>query len=890
MENELYHYGIKRKSGRYPWGSGESPYQHESWFHLQVKKLKDEGMSEVDIANMFGMSTKSLRERYSISKDELRAARSAEALRLKDKGYSNAKIGELLGPPGQPLGESTVRNLLDPVLSQRANVTKEVSDILRNAVDSSRFIDVGRGVDANLGVSATKLNTAVRLLQDEGYVVYPLKVEQLGTGHKTELKVLCPPGTEYMDLVRNRDQITLPFGHHYDATKGGMSRLQPPVVVDPKRVAVRYAEDGGKDMDGVILIRRGVDDISLGEARYAQVRIKVGEDHYLKGMAMYSDDLPKGVDLLFNTNKTKDVPMLGPKDNTVLKNLKADPDNPFGATVDQRWYTDKNGVEKLSAINIVNEEGTWSEWSKSLSSQFLSKQNISLAKKQLGIDYQERADEFKEISELTNPAVKQKLLKSFADSCDAAAAHLKAAAMPRQASHVILPFPGIKENEIYAPNYENGETVVLVRHPHGGTFEIPTLTVNNKFKPARDTIGVDAPDAVGIHPKVAERLSGADFDGDTVLVIPNNQGAVKTSSALKGLENFDPKEYYKAYEGMQPSDAKHGFNTQTEMGKISNLITDMTIKGATQAELAAAVRHSMVVIDAEKHNLNWRQSYQDNNIASLKEKYQGGANRGASTLISRAGRDVRVPQRSQRTGIDPETGEKIFYETGETWTNKKGQIKERQTKVAEVSLYADANVLSSGTPMEKVYANYANQCKALANQARKELISTPSLKYSPSAAKTYATEVDSLNAKLNTALKNAPLERQAQLKANIVVAAKKKDNPEIANDKEHLSRLKAQELARARAQNGAAKQRVQITPKEWEAIQAGAISHSKLVQILENTDTDVVKAYATPRQSSGLTSAQISRIKSMIGSGKTQAEVAKSLGVSTSTIRKALDS
>ena len=37
--------------------------------------------------------------------------------------------------------------------------------------------------------------------------------------------------------------------------------------------------------------------------------------------------------------------------------------------------------------------------------------------------------------------------------------------------------PSMKENEVYAPNYKNGEQVALIRYPHAGTFEIPILTV-----------------------------------------------------------------------------------------------------------------------------------------------------------------------------------------------------------------------------------------------------------------------------------------------------------------------------------------------------------------------------------------------------------------------------
>jgi hypothetical protein len=124
------------------------------------------------------------------------------------------------------------------------------------------------------------------------------------------------------------------------------------------------------------------------------------------------------------------------------------------------------------------------------------------------------------------------MLKDFADSCDAAAVELHAAALPRQSWKVILPISDMKDTEIYAPTYKNGEKVCLVRYPHGGIFEIPELTVNNKQATANKVMH-NATDAVGINAKVAERLSGADFDGDTVLVIPTKNVKIRTTSAQR---------------------------------------------------------------------------------------------------------------------------------------------------------------------------------------------------------------------------------------------------------------------------------------------------------------------------------------------------------------------
>lgn len=893
LYEEVYHEGVKRKSGRYEWGSGENPYQHEDWFLNEVHRMKKNGMTETEIAEAMSMTTKVLRERVSIAKDEQKAAKATRAMRLKEKGYTDTKIGEMMG-----LNESTVRSLLKPGYLERAQQTKQAANTLEVAVKEYGFIDVGPGTSMIMGVSDTKLNTAIRMLKDQGYQTFPLKTEQLGTGFKTTINVLCPPGTEFMDVVRNRDKIRPVCGIPIDKVPEGKDiisklGLRDPTSVDPKRVGICYAEDGGTEMDGVIQLRPGVPDLTLGEARYAQVRIKVGEDRYLKGMAMYSDDLPKGVDLMFNTNKHKIDPDTGEPNNwkNVLKKIKEDQDNPFGAIIDkQRDYIDSDGEKKLSPINIVREEGKWGDWKRTISSQVLSKQPVDVAKKQLGLDLELKKAEYDEIMSLENPVVQKRLLKTFADDCDASAVHLKAAALPRQGYHVILPFTDMPDNEVYAPNYRQGEPVVLIRYPHGGTFEIPELRVNNNHPSAKKLLG-DAKDAVGINAKVAERLSGADFDGDTVLVIPNRTGKIKTSPALKSLENFDPKEMYRAYPGMKTVKDDPAFDTQREMGKISNLITDMTIKGADFDKIAKAVRHSMVVIDAEKHNLNWRQSYIDNGISNLKQEFQGKATGGASTLISRASKEKSVPQRKIGYRVNKETGEKIFTETHDSYKivdkrTGKEKIVQRKAKSTMMAEVDDAFKLSSGTPIEAVYAEYANSMKKMGDQARKDWASMSLPKANPVAKKMYEKESESLLAKLRIAISNKPLERQAQLQANIVVAAKRNDNPSM--DKEELGKVKSQALAAARVRVGASRKQVDVTPKEWEAIQAGAISSTKLAEILDHTDLDVIRNYATPKISSGMSKASIARAEAMLAAGYTQADVADQLGVSVGSLRYAM--
>lgn len=897
-EEILMHYGMPRRSGRYPWGSGNNPYQHSGDFLSRIDELKKQGLKETDIAKTMGLTTTQLRTQMSLAKDERRALQVATAKGLREKGYSLNEIADKMGFNN----DSSVRSLLNETSEARTNQAKATAEFLRKQIDEKGMIDVGTGVERELGISKEKLNQALYMLELEGYPVYGGRVPQAtNPGKFTTLSVICPPGTEHKDIYDFENIHSLKDYISYDDGDSFKKAFEYPESMSSDRLKIRYAEDGGVNKDGVIEIRRGVEDLSLGDSHYAQVRIMVDGTHYLKGMAVYSDDLPDGVDVLFNTNKKTGTPM-----TDVLKKVKDDPDNPFGSLIKehggQSYYNDPNGKytdpvtgkkQSLSLINKRAEEGDWGEWSDHLPSQFLSKQSMTLIKKQLGLAAADKQAEFDEICSLTNPTVKKALLKSFSDDCDAAAVHLQAAALPRQKYQVILPLTSIKDGEVYAPNYKDGETVALIRYPHGGTFEIPILTVNNKQLEGRRVLGNTPADAIGINSKVAERLSGADFDGDTVMVIPCNSSRSKvkitSTPALKGLEGFDPK---LEYGGKKEGTFKPMKNTQTEMGKISNLITDMTLKGATQDELARAVRHSMVVIDAEKHKLDYKQSEIDNGIASLKKKYQGTVDadgryhEGAATLISRAKSETSVLKRKGSPKINDD-GSLSYKEVIEEYTDKDGKVKVRTQKSTKMAETRDARTLSSGTPQEEAYAGYANKMKSLANQARKEMVNTGKIAYSASAKAAYEPEVTSLMAKLNVALKNAPRERQAQVIANATVAAKKKDNPDMTSSE--IKKANQQALSSARASVGAKRNSIEITDREWEAIQAGAISENKLTQILNNTNIDTLRQMATPRATTSLSTAKVNRISAMSNSGYSTSEIADALGVSTSTVSKYLN-
>jgi predicted transcriptional regulator len=892
MARDLKHYGTPRHSGRYPWGSGDTPNQRGEDLLGYVSEMKKRGMSEVDIAKSRGLNTSQLRGLISIENNRRTAARAAMAFRLKEKGYSYAAIGKRMG-----ISDHTVKSLLDPSTTEKNKITENIANSLKGEVNESKYVDVGAGVETWLGVSATKKDVALAMLKEQGYNVYTFPQEQQGTGKYTLMKVLAPPGTTKQDVLKNRDRIKT-IGINSDDGGRTFNPQGRPVYINGKRIFVNYESS----KDGVIELRRNVDDISLGNKKYAQVRVGVDGNKFMKGMAMYSDDVPEGYDIVYNTNKK-------PKDaDKVFKDIETqDPEYPFGAVVRKKFYLDKDGNQKESALNVVGgkegagEEGAWNEWSKNISSQVLSKQTPALAKRQLKLAYDLKAEEYDEIMSLTNPAVKQALLGPFADEADAAAVHLKAAALPGQSSKVILPLTSLKENEVYAPGYLSGTRLALIRHPHGGIFEIPEVVVNNKNGEGKRILG-DAADVIGMHPKVAQKLSGADFDGDTVISIPNAAGHIKTAPIIKSLVDFDSKLAYPYFEGMKVMDKR---KKQMEMGKISNLITDMTIRGAKPEEIARAVRHSMVVIDAEKHKLNYTQSYYDNNIPELKRKYQGKATAGASTIISKAGAVVRVNERVEvrpKKGDPDYTGDKAYIETGRTYFKTKfvkdpitgrkiyiqdvGKFLPKQIKSTRMAEEKDAYKLSSGTLIEDVYARHANALKALARKARISLNNMPNMKYSPSARKIYDREVESLKSQLRLAYRNKPLERQAQLIASRIVRAKRRANPSMEED--DFKKIKGQALIDARLRVGAKKDKISISDREWEAIQAGAISHNILVTILRNADLKAVKQRAMPRISTPLSTTRTSRARSMRNQGHSYAEIADALGVSLAVVQEAL--
>lgn len=902
--NILEHYGTKRHSGRYPWGSGDNPYQHSGDFLSRVEELKKKGLSEKEILETINDS---LPDEYKMGLTEFRTARQKaghdrKALEydqiraLKDDGLGWKEIGDKLG-----MSESSVRSKYNNAIGEKASQAEKIAATLKEEVDKKGMIDISEGANQVLGVSESKLDEAAYILEAEyGYQRYGVGIRQpTNVRQQTNITVLAKPEFDQKYAYQHQDQIDSLGDYHSDDGGETFTKLQRPSSLDSSRVAIRYGDEGGLDKDGVMEIRRGVPDLDLGKSHYAQVRILVDGDHYLKGMAVYSDDLPDGVDVMFNTNKPSGTPKM-----KVLKEAKADPDNPFGAAIKangQSMYIGEDGKEHLSPINKLKEEGDWDTMSRNVSSQFLSKQPKKLIENQLNLTVADYKAQYDEIMRYDNPTVKKKLLNDFADTVEGMSMTLKASAFPGQSTKVILPINKIKETEAYCPTYENGTRLALIRYPHAGTFEIPIVTVNNKNVSGKRNLGA-IQDAIGINAKVAERLSGADFDGDTVMAIPvTDKVNIKSTRALKALEGFDPKTAYAVPEG-NPNNVRlmKKEEKQREMGVISNLITDMTLRGADEDELARAVKHSMVVIDAEKHKLDYKRSERENGIPELKQKWQirvdeEGATHygGASTLLSRRKQTVRVPERRGSIRVDKETGEYIYKESGRTFIDPKtGKERKAEDTVSLISETKDARTLSSGTIQENLYADFSNKLKAMANQARKEAANMKGIQRNPEAAKTYAPEVASLKEKYNNMIANKPKERKAMLIANANIKAKIQEqglDPTI--DKKEIKKISSVEMQRARDSVGASgrKSKITFTDREWEAVQAGAISDNMLTKFLNSSDSDEIVKRAMPKNVTVMTSAKMSKANAMLRSGYSYAEIAKACGVPESTVYSALN-
>lgn len=152
---------------------------------------------------------------------------------------------------------------------------------------------------------------------------------------------------------------TLPYAKELIIGFQMRTDIYNPTVLSKDRILVIVCEE----KDGVIELRRGVPDLYLGVGvNYAQSRILVDSGSYIKGMAVYSDDIPGDFDVVVNVRDEQrafnELDYKCAFSKYSCQKLK------------QRFYEDpETGDIKLSPINIINDDGDWKEWEKEFSSK-----------------------------------------------------------------------------------------------------------------------------------------------------------------------------------------------------------------------------------------------------------------------------------------------------------------------------------------------------------------------------------------------------------------------------------------------------------------------------------------------------------------------------------------
>ena len=887
------HHGVK----------GMKWYQHlfgeeqKKWRTLnKVKEYKEShpGATYTEMAKAFGISTTELRQRITAENHHKAEFRLwlAQEMSNPDEHITKSQMDEVFQSPA-----GTAARILSNGRSKKDAKMNEIHDKLVERVKEVKYLDIGEGTEIQLGLTRETLGGIVKTLEAEGYHTHTITRKNLTDDTKgIKMVVLTKDGD--LESVKKHKYDIRTLDAWYDP-EGKLRDIEPPKQLDWDRVKIKYGDEGGVARDGMMQVRPGAEGLDLGDSRYAQVRIAVGGTSYMKGVAIvdHLQTFPPGTDIIFNTNKPKGTPR-----EKVLKDLKGEvmSDNPFGAVIkSQKGY-----------INFVQKEGDWNEWSAGLAAQMVSKQPDKFVKSQLDKTFDNIKRDFDSFKAIPNTAIQSYFLENYAKSLTTKANKLKTDGVEGERAQLLLSNPDLKPNEIYAPNYKNGETLYLIRYPHGGTFEIPVLTVNNNHQSSRKLLG-NAVDAVMVHPSAGQKLSGADYDGDTVYVLPANKNNPITSTTLppalrKKVAEFDPEVYHRDVpENVNGGHLYRKKFTTDQMGIATNLISDMTTLKAPMGDIVDATLYSMVVIDSWKHNYDLKQAKQDFRINELKKKYQGAANAGSATVITRARSKVKVYTHYDGTlERVKEKTRKVTGANGKTYNEKYYVLedgtevpKKRTKEVRLMDITADANTLKSQfkNSTEDRYAAYANSLKALQNEAIKANAALKMPKRDPQAAKRYAQEVESITEKLRKAMSKAPIERQIELLAE--QRYRHYLRPEMdADDRKKLaarSRLTARKIVTGQTQGPKSKrsERLHLTDLEWEAILHNAVSPTTIKSVLKYTDDDEVREKVIPRGYQTIPAAKVSRARAMLSQtsgGKpkyTYAEVAEALGVSVDALR-----
>ena len=239
----LEHYGMPRRSGRYPWGSGEDPYQHSIDFIGRIDALKKKGWTETpeNIKKQFGLTTTEYSREKRLANNVRKMSQIKTAIRLRDKeGMGATEIGRKMG-----VRESTVRGWFKQDEEGSVYQAKKTAEFLKDKVkEKGGMIDIGKNVEVELGISREKLDTAVLMLEKQGYHRYVGRVPQhTNVNQKTTQIVLAAPERKHAEIFKYDKVKTINDYVSKDNGETFEKKFTYPSSMDSKRLKVRYADD-----------------------------------------------------------------------------------------------------------------------------------------------------------------------------------------------------------------------------------------------------------------------------------------------------------------------------------------------------------------------------------------------------------------------------------------------------------------------------------------------------------------------------------------------------------------------------------------------------------------------------------------------------------------------
>ena len=241
-------------------------FQSQGFVLISIPDIREEGRTETQIANELGLTTTQLRNAITYARKEEREYNREQVAGMKEAGLSNVEIGQRLG-----ISEGTVRNYISDNKSSKATSEQQLDNIEKALSDSLKqtgHLDVGVGVERQLGVSRTKFNAVVNQMVENGDLyIHNIQIQRLNDPTKYTIVKVLSTEPDYLKVLKDSTNIGNLEYFSDDKALESAKRFETPQMVDLNRIKIRYQEDGGADLDGLIEIRKGTEDLDLGNSQ-----------------------------------------------------------------------------------------------------------------------------------------------------------------------------------------------------------------------------------------------------------------------------------------------------------------------------------------------------------------------------------------------------------------------------------------------------------------------------------------------------------------------------------------------------------------------------------------------------------------------------------------------